>query len=160
MAPQRLSLLITPQILRAIKRVWSASAMLSDTKMVWNACCLVLFVFLRAGEMTVPDNDSYDPSIHLSVGDIAVDHWCRPTFIRLTIKQSKTDTFRKSMDLFVGHTGEETCPMAALLSDLACRGTRPGPLFIVSDIRPLMCRKFVDLVRGACRHQCQPAEIL
>ena len=147
--PQRLRLPITPKILRAMKRVWSVTAARLDTKMIWAACCLAFFAFLRAGEMTVPDDSSYDASVHLSLDDIAVDHASRPTFIRITIKQSKTDPFRKGVKLFVGRADGDICPVAALLGYLACRGTTPGPLFVTADGRPLTRKKFVELVRGA-----------
>ena len=86
---------ITPVILRRLRGVWSKSASERDTKLIWAACCLCFFAFLRAGELTVPTGSSFDPSVHLSVGDIAVDHSSRPSFVRVTIKQSKTDPFRK-----------------------------------------------------------------
>ena len=86
---------ITPVILRRLRGVWSKSASERDTKLIWAACCLCFFAFLRAGELTAPTGSSFDPSVHLSVGDIAVDHSSRPSFVRVTIKQSKTDPFRK-----------------------------------------------------------------
>ena len=69
--------------------------------------------------------------------------------MRVRIKQSKTDPFRKGVDLFLGRTGSDICPVAALLSYLACRGPRPGPLFIFADGRLLTRRRFVELVRAA-----------
>jgi len=38
-----------------------------DTKMLWSACCICILGFLRAGEMTVPGDEEYDPQVHLSV---------------------------------------------------------------------------------------------
>ena len=108
-----------------------------------------LLWFLQAGEMTTPDDGGYDPGAHLSFGDIAVDDPSSASFLRVRIKQSKTDPFRKGVDLFLGRTGSDICPVAALLSYLACRGSRPGPLFIFSDGRLLTRKRFMELVRAA-----------
>ena len=68
--------------------------------MLWAVCCIAFIGFLRIGEMVVPSNSAYDPSVHLSLTDIAVDNLERHTVLRLTIKQSKTDLFWKGVDLF------------------------------------------------------------
>ena len=60
---------------------------------IWAASCLAFFGFLHSSELTVPSQDTYDPSIHLSVNDVAVDSRSSPTMIQVTIKQSKTDPF-------------------------------------------------------------------
>ena len=59
--------------------------------MIWAACCTAFFGFMRCGEFTSPSHSAYDPTVHLSFSDVAVDSKTCPTFIRLTIKQSKTD---------------------------------------------------------------------
>ena len=110
---------ITPAILRKLRYVWSESA--ADPEL-WATCCLCFFAFLRVGEMTTPDGGGYDPSVHLSYKDIAIDDPWRPSFIRVSIKQSKTDPFRKGVCLYVGRTNSDLCPVAALLSYLQCRG--------------------------------------
>ena len=92
---QRPRLPITPSLLRRLKGVWLASGGERDTKLIWAACCLCFFGFLRAGELTVPDGRSFDPKSHLGVGDVAVDDKRSPSLIRIRIKQSKTDPFRK-----------------------------------------------------------------
>ncbi len=38
--------------------------------------------------MTVPSDDSYDPSCHLSYRDLAVDHQDKPNTIKVRIKAS------------------------------------------------------------------------
>ena len=145
----RTRLPLTPPLLRRLKAVWAVGGATYDAKLLWAASCLCFFAFMRAGELTVPDCGSYDPAVHLSIGDIAADNPSRPSFLRVRIKQSKTDPFRKGVDVFVGSTGTDVCPVAATLSYLQCRGTSPGPLFRLDDGRPLTRKRFVELVREA-----------
>ncbi len=62
---------ITPPLLRQIKAVWESQASDLDYTMLWAACCLAFFGFLRAGEFTVPGDTGFDASTHLSWGDLA-----------------------------------------------------------------------------------------
>ena len=48
-----------------------------------------------------------------------------------------------------GKTGDDLCPVSALLSYLACRGIKPGALFTWADGFPLLKTKFVQAVRSA-----------
>ena len=113
---------ISPCLLRKLKEVWSPQSHEHNTKMIWAACCLCFFAFLRAGEMTVPSDGAYDASVHLSIQDIAVDDSRNPSIIRIQIKQSKTDPFRKGVDLYVGKTGSQLCPVTSMLTYL-CRAS-------------------------------------
>ena len=146
-AGSRTRLPITPSILRELKRVWSPSGCDRDTKLIWAACCLCFFGFLRAGEMTVPSDAEFDARTHLCVADIALDDNRSPALIRVTLKQSKTDPFRKGVNIFVGRTGTDLCPVAALLDYLSVRGSSPGPLFTFADGRLLTRQRFVERVR-------------
>ena len=101
--------------------------------MIWAASCLAFFGFLHSSELTVPSQDTYDPSIHLSVNDVAVDSRSSPTMIKVTIKQSKTDPFHQGVKLFLGKTDASICPVTTLLSYMSLRGNTPGPLFILED---------------------------
>ena len=77
--------------------------------MIWAACCMAFFGFLRIGEMTVPDGSSFDPSVHLGVSDITVNNAKSPSLLRVMIKQSKTDSFRKGMELYIGRANSHLC---------------------------------------------------
>ena len=99
---------ITPRLLKQMKGAWQTMAEdQRDRKMLWAACCICFFVFLRVGEMSVPSDNEYDPAVHLSVGDIPVDNPREPSMVRIHIKQSKTDPFRKGINLFVGKTSSD-----------------------------------------------------
>ena len=97
----------------------------------------------------MPDNASYDQSVHLSFGDIALDDLKNPTVLQICIKQSKTDPFRKGVTLYVGRTGMDLCPVVAVLSYLELRGCWPGPLFLFQSWKPLTRPRFVAVVREA-----------
>ena len=150
-AKKRDRLPISPDILRKIKRVWEAAPAQPDTVMLWAACCLGFFGFLRSGEMTVPSQIGYDPSCHLSREDIAVDNPANPQVLRVTLKQSKTDPFRKGIDLYLGRTSADLCPVKALLNYLVVRGKSRGPLFKFSDGSYLTRERLVDAVREAIK---------
>jgi len=96
-----------------------------------------LFGFLRCGEFTSPSQSAYDPTLHLSFCDLAIDNKHSPSFIRLKIKQSKTDPFRHGNYVHLGKTGGNVCPIDAILLYLAVRGGAPGPLFLSEDHKPL-----------------------
>ena len=51
------------------------------------------------------------------------------------------------MDLFIGRTGTDLCPVTALLDYLSVRRSGPGPLFVFTDGRMLSRQRFVDRVR-------------
>ena len=114
--------------------------------MLWAACCTAFFGFLRVGEMTVPSQDAYNNSVHLSLGDIALDSRTSPTIIWLTIKQSKIDPFRKRIKLCLGLTDSVVCPVKALLPYLAIRGSALGALFLSECNAPLTRAQFKTLL--------------
>lgn len=142
---------ITPGVLRQIKAIWEPKSLDPDIVMLWAAACLGFFGFLRAGEMTVPSDTDYDPTIHLNCNDIAVDNPNDPAVLRVTIKQSKTDPFRRGIDLFLGKTATDLCPVKAMLNYLLVRAEGTGPLFKFQDGRFLTRQRLVDYIREALR---------
>ncbi len=101
--------------------------------------------------MTVPNDGAFDPSCHLSFQDLAVDHPAEPSTIKVHIKASKTDPFRKGVDIFLGRTGSDLCPVTAMLDYLCARGSSQGPLFVFADGKLLSRSRFVDRLRIGLR---------
>ena len=53
------------------------------------------------------------------------------------------------MDIFLGRTQKDLCPVAAILSYMLQRGPGPGPLFKFADGKPLTRPRFVSRIREA-----------
>ena len=147
--PTQQRLPITPEILREMHRVWALAANNPDTHLLWAACCLAFFGFLRSGELTTPSQDSFDPQSTLLLSDIALDTHNHPTMLAVTLKQSKTDPFRLGVTLFMGRTDDIVCPVKALTSYLAVRPKGHGPLFTFQDGSYLTRARLVIALKGA-----------
>ena len=105
--------------------------------MFWATCCLGYFAFLRSGEFTVPSLTSFDPAVHMSAEDIAIDDRSNPTMLFVRLKASKCDQTRQGVTLSVCRTTTQLCPVAAVLAYLVVRRSSPGPLFMFQDGSPL-----------------------
>ena len=62
---------------------------------------------------------------------------------------SRADPFRKGVDIFLGVTNCDLCPVAALLVYLVICQTRFGPIFVFKDDSLLTCDKLVSAVQSA-----------
>ena len=140
---------ITPELLRKMREVWNRTDDPRKSKMMWAAAALCFFGFFRSGEITVPTTDTFDPGAHLTFQDVQVDDRRRPQALRIRLKSSKTDPFRVGVDVYVGHTQDELCPVAAVLSYMVARGAGPGPFFCYGDSRPLTRAKLVAETKEA-----------
>lgn len=108
----------------------------ADDAMLWAAFCTAWFGFLRVSEFTTPPS-GFDPSVHLSISDLAVDRLCQASGVLLVIKASKTDPYRQGVNLFLPRTGGVLCPVDSLSNYLHHRCNGAGPLFLFSDGTPL-----------------------
>jgi len=126
----RTRLPITLQIMSGIKDCLTRQPHSQYNIMLWAACCLAFFGFLR---VTVPNQVIYDSATHLSLADISLDGRVNPTLIAVHIKQSKTHPFCTGVTLYLGTTNHPNCPVAGILPYLVLRGSQPGPLFLTKD---------------------------
>lgn len=156
--PARARLPVTPAILRSIKSLWASRADDVDIVMLWAACCVGFFGFLRAGEFTVRTAADFDPSSSLMLEDVAVDKHDDPSMVRIRLKQSKTDPFRHGVDVFLGRTRADLCPVSALLAYIAVRPAVRGPLFVFGDGSFLSRDKLVTSVRTALQQAGMSAQ--
>ena len=140
-----LRLPVTDDIMMVIFRALDLS--LPDHCMFWAACNLAYFGFLCSAEFTVLNLASFSPLIHLGLADVAVDSMSSSSCLRLCIKASKTDPFRKGCFLHIGRGEFPLCAICSLLAYLTLRGDAPGPLFLFRDRRPLSCALLTSWLR-------------
>ena len=117
--------------------------------MLGAVCCYCFFGFFHLGKLLVPSLSAFDPSSHITINDIAVDDDRNPAMIQFTLKASKTDPFRKGVQVAVGKTEDDICPVRALMEFLAVRGSKPGPLFCSQNSSPFICSQFVGKIKKA-----------
>ena len=156
--PRRSRLPITPMILRKMKAFWISDHPSFNSTMLWAAAVVTFFSFCRSGETTVEEGSQYDPDVHLSFSNVAVDDPSSPSVISLRIKRSKTDQAREGVKVVIGSTGDDLCPVMALLNYLRIRGDAQGALFRSQDGTPLSQQGFVSAIRQALTAANLPAK--
>ena len=158
--PPKPRLPITTVILRKMRAVWQPGAPSSryDNVMMWAAAVSCFFGFFRSGEITVPSAAAFDAAVHLAWGDIATDAANPPSMVRVRLRRSKTDQFGSGVEVYMGATGDELCPVHAIVAYSKRRGTAAGPFFRCEDGVPLSKARFVDGVRSALAWAGVPSE--
>lgn len=146
--PTRIRLPITPTILRRMRDHWAARATDYDIIMLWAASVLCFFGFFRAGELTIPTLQSFEATKHLSWGDVAIDNPQAPRTLRVNLKRSKTDQLGEGVEVFIGKTGCQLCPVAGVVAYMVARGSTPGPFFVFKDNQPLTKPRFTKEIRA------------
>ena len=117
--------------------------------MLWAAATVCFFGFFRSSEITAPSLTTFDPSVHLSWGDVTVDDRTRPTSLRVHLKRSKCDQFGAGVDVHIGRTASPLCPVTTVLAYMASRQCAAGPFFQDGLGRPLTKAVFVQKIRQA-----------
>ena len=145
--PSHKRLPITPEILAALKQFWKAASNQFNAAAFWAASCMCFFSFLRMGEVVASTSTSYDPAIHLCFGDVKLDNHESPQFLEACIKASNTDPFFLGVSVYLEITSSTLCPVAAILSYMVMRGTKPGPFFILLDGKYLTRDRLVKAIR-------------
>ncbi len=103
--PPRVCLPITLQVLIAIKQLWERDGITHDTVMMWAAATICFFGFFRSGEITVPSVVAFDPTVHVTWGDVTFDNSANPSTACVKLKRSKCDQFGAGVNVHLGRTG-------------------------------------------------------
>ena len=88
-------------------------------------------------------------SAHLNFADISEDNSAMPSMVQVRTKASKNDSFRQGVNVHIGRTGNDLCPVITLLMYLAGRGNAPGLLFRFEDGSSLTKNRFVTKFHSA-----------
>ena len=151
---QRRRLPITPEIMSLLLAAWSNVSPCDayNASMLWAACCMGFFGFLRSGEFTCPARPAFTPDM-LSPRDITVDSHTRPSVVSVHLRRSKADPFGLGVTLHLGRTHQPVCPVTAILSYIVMRGQTAGPLFLFQDGSTLSKDKLLTHIRQALAYQ-------
>lgn len=79
----------------------------------------------------------------------SIDNTEKPQYITVGIKASNTEPFCKETTVYLGTTGTDLCPVAAMLDYIMQWGNHPGPTFQFQDYHPLTRPRLVTELREA-----------
>ena len=153
----RVRLPITGQVLRQVKAELERSRN-PERVTVWAVSCVAFFGFFRLGELLLTSREAFNPRLHLAWGDVAVDDPGHPLMIQVHLKQSKTDQQGQGVDVVLGRTDRDLCPVSALLGYIAFRGDQPGPFFLSSTRVPFLKQEFITHFRAVLGALGLPSE--
>ena len=104
-----------------------------EKHVLWAVACTAFFGFFRLGELLPESANAYKQETHLSWGDVAVDCHDHPKMVQIHLKKSKCDQFGKGVDVVVGRTDQNLCPVSALMTYIDHRTSCPGAFFLNSE---------------------------
>ena len=140
---------VTSDIMRKLQAVWSKWVDRElEARMLWAACCLGYFGFMRSGEFTHSGKAESAPIIS---SEVMVDSHCSPSLCRIWLRRSKTDQAGKGVCIFIGKAPAPLCPVTAMVNYLARRPPPAGPLFVLANGTPLSRERFVKEVKSALK---------
>ena len=122
--------------------------------MLWAAFTLAFFAFLRASEFTC--NGPFNPEVHLTSQDITFHPDIQsPSFMRVRVKQSKTDPFRQGSTLTIAKSTSPICSVMAM-KDYILQAQPPAsrPLFMFSQSGSWLTRSSFTKELRSILQQC------
>jgi hypothetical protein len=118
-----------------------------DALLLKTAMCVAFFGCFRAGELFLSDHEKFVPHKHVTYGDLSIDYNLCNLTIRL--KQSKTDTYDKGVDVKIGCSGTPTCAYCLMLSFISQHPcpVRESPLFMAPNLLALRKPHFISITK-------------
>ena len=122
--PSNCRLPVTPEVLQALYSCWSqpgGTYGFQDCTMLWAACCLGFFGFLRSGEFTCPSLAAFRDDM-LTPRDVTVDSHQSPSVVSMQLHRSKADPFGLGVKIHLGRANHTICPVSTVLAYMAFQG--------------------------------------
>lgn len=117
-----------------------------DELVLKTAMSCAFFGCLRAGEICITGNGSFDQNVHLSQTDVIIDTYNHA--ISLKLKRSKTDKLDKGVLVNIGCSQVEVCAHCYMLKMLdGIKVSNSVPLFSVCGGSPLSRDYFCSITR-------------
>jgi len=152
---------VTPRVLLAIRPILRGWLGPRDFSMVWAAFTLAFFAFLRCSEFTYPGAHSFSSTVHLTTDCITFHpSLVSPRHMLVTLKSSKTDSFRQGQSLIVARCSSLLCPVSAMQQYFLLAHPESGPLFYFRSGRFLTRSSVTHLLRDSARSAGLPYESL
>ena len=148
---------MTAEVLRRVQRILTSSNRKERT-VVWAIAVMAFFGFFRLGELLPDTGSTFDPKTDLAWGDLAVDSHTDTRTVKIHLKKSKCDQFGKGLDVYLGQTDLDLCPVTALLAYIETRGSGPGPLFVDSSQARITKLWFIGQFRDVLATACLPQQ--
>ena len=145
--PACVRLPITALVLNRIREALQTSSN-PNRVVLWAIFCLAFFGFFRLGELLLQSPGTFNPSVDLAWGDIAMDSLSEPRMLKVHLKKSKCDQSGAGVDVVVGRTSSALCPVTAMVQYVNLRQNRPGPFFISSSQEAVTKQQFVTQIRN------------
>ncbi|XP_071105649.1 uncharacterized protein [Haliotis cracherodii] len=134
-------LTITSSILTKLCHLLDQGVFTSSLNIMLKAvCCLAFFAFLRCGEFTC---DRFSPHVNLCFNSVVFASDL--SSLTLTLQSSKTDPFRKGVNIVLHRMNTAICPVHNMLTYMYHRkqsGTSPHDPLFVSPSGSALSRKF------------------
>ena len=144
--PSKVCLPITTTLHTDIRKELVRSAH-PDQVVLWALYFTTFFGFVRLGELLLAKPSDYNPQLHLSWEDMAINNHQAPTTLRFHLKESKTDPLGRGANIILERTGCKLSPVTAVLTYAVARGSCPESFFLMSSSHPLTKQGFVSELR-------------
>ncbi|CAH1782344.1 unnamed protein product, partial [Owenia fusiformis] len=120
-----------------------------DTIVMWSAMTLAFFGLFRCNEITIPDNSTFCPNKNMTTNDISFHKGVNGTFMKVMLKQSKTDTIGTGVQVIIGCTETNVCAVCAMKNNLSLfiGNKKDTPLFVLNNGSILSRKVFVSPTR-------------